>query len=128
MNTLIIILAIIMLFAIITWLNNRGISQITAQDAREAANDSETTIFDVRTQQEFQTGHIKGARLFPVSEINGRIDEIISLKDKRILVYCHSGGRSAAACQVLRKHGFTNIMNLKGGITSWINSGFKIAK
>ena len=63
-------------------------------------DDSGTTIIDVRTPEEYRSGHLKNAMLMPVSEIAGRIGEIDSLKDRPILVYCHAGNRSASASQV----------------------------
>lgn len=109
-------------------IGNRGITQVSAQAAGALAADSGTTVIDVRSPEEFQEGHIKGARLIPVSELGSRTGEIAMLKDKPVLVYCHAGSRSLAASQILRKNGFTKVSNLQGGIIAWNNAGFKTVK
>lgn len=102
--------------------------EISAAAAKEVIATSPMTILDVRTAQEFGQGHIKGAKHFPLGDINSRISEIAALKDQPLLVYCLSGHRSASACQILRKNGFIRIRNLRGGITAWNNSGNQIVK
>jgi len=101
---------------------------MNVENAQELVKDSTVTILDVRTPQEFAEGHIQRARLVPVAEINDKIGDIYPLKDKQILVYCHSGNRSAVASRILQKNGFTKVNNLDGGITAWIARGNKIVK
>lgn len=128
MNTFIFIAVIVVVLVVMNVMSNRGISQVSAEAAKEMSTDSGTTIIDVRTPEEYRSGHLKNAKLMPVSEITGRISEIVSLKDRPILVYCHAGNRSASASQVLRRNGFTRISNLRGGITAWNSAGYKTVK
>jgi len=81
---------------------------------------------DVRTPEEFAEGHIQGATLIPVQELEQHLAEIP--KDKQVYVYCRSGKRSAAASTMLAKHGFANIENVVGGIEAWKNSGYTVVK
>lgn len=74
-------------------------------------------ILDVRTQEEYAAGHIPGAVCLPVDMIVEGMP-FPFVKDAEIMVYCHSGQRSAKAVQVLRTLGFSNVSDL-GGITSW---------
>ena len=128
MNIVYVILALIIVFVIVTKFNNRGIKHMNVENAQELVKDSTVTILDVRTPQEFAEGHIQRARLVPVAEINDKIGELSTLKDKQILVYCHSGNRSAVASRILQKNGFTKVDNLDGGISAWTARGNKIVK
>jgi rhodanese-related sulfurtransferase len=85
-------------------------------------SDPNLTILDVRTQSEYDSGHLQNATLIPVSELGGRLGELD--KKKEILVYCASGGRSATASQTLVDNGFSKVYNMLGGITAWKNAGY----
>jgi rhodanese-related sulfurtransferase len=87
-------------------------------------SDPNLAILDVRTQQEYNTGHIHNAILIPVTELPNRLGELN--KERETLVYCGSGGRSATASQILVDNGFSNIYNMLGGITAWRNAGYPI--
>ncbi len=113
---------------LLTLVRNRGIMQVNSLSAKNLAGDPQVTILDVRTPQEFEDGHIRNARLIPGAEINDRIAEIVSLKDRPIMVYCRAGSRSSAAAAILKKQGFTKITNLTGGISAWKSQGFEITK
>ena len=75
-------------------------------------------ILDVRTQEEFDTGHIPGAVLIPNTEIADRVEQELPDKDQLLLVYCRSGNRSKQASQILVELGYTNIREF-GGINDW---------
>ena len=75
-------------------------------------------ILDVRTQEEFDTGHIPGAVLIPNTEIADRAEQELPDKDQLLLVYCRSGNRSKQASQILVELGYTNIQEF-GGINDW---------
>lgn len=76
-------------------------------------------LLDVRTQQEFEGGHIEGAQNFDYnsSDFQSKIKKLD--KQKTIFVYCLSGGRSGAAVSILQNSGFNNIIELEGGMMSW---------
>lgn len=92
---------------------------ITAEEARKIM-DTETdyVILDVRTQEEYDQGHIPGAIVIPDTEIRARAEEVLTDKDQLILVYCRSGRRSKNAAQILVELGYTNIKEF-GGILDW---------
>ena len=92
---------------------------ITAQEAREIMDTREGyVILDVRTQEEYNQGHIPGAILIPDTEIEAKAEEVLTDKDQLILVYCRSGRRSKLASEILVELGYTNIMEF-GGIIDW---------
>ena len=98
---------------------NSTYRQITMDEAVSVmANETDYLILDVRTPEEFASGHIPGAVNLPNEDIG--TEEIPSLpdKDKLILVYCRSGNRSKQAAQKLVNLGYTNIVEF-GGIMDW---------
>ena len=92
---------------------------ITAQEAKEIMDTQEGyIILDVRTQEEYDQGHIPGAILIPDTQIEARAEEVLTEKDQLILVYCRSGRRSKLASEILVELGYTNIKEF-GGIIDW---------
>ena len=98
----------------------KNVKNVTAEEAYNLVNeDKELIILDVRTKEEYDNGHIPGAKLLPVQILNLKIDEIEDLKDKPVLVYCASGGRSPRAVKILADNDFQKIYHLSRGISSW---------
>ena len=92
---------------------------ITAEEAKQIMDTEEGyIILDVRTQEEYDEGHIPGAILIPNTEIEARAEAILTDKDQLILVYCRSGRRSKLAAEILVELGYTNIKEF-GGIIDW---------
>lgn len=84
------------------------------------SNNNNYEILDVRTQDEFQEGHIPEAQNIDIYKGQGFLDEVNELdKSKEYYVYCRSGARSAQACALMQQQGFENTFNLSGGITEW---------
>ncbi|HMN13089.1 MAG TPA: rhodanese-like domain-containing protein [Bellilinea sp.] len=71
-------------------------------------------LIDVRTPEEYQTGHLPGALLLPVDQIAQEIQSVVPDKDTPVMVYCRSGNRSATAAKALDKLGYTVIFDLGG--------------
>lgn len=95
---------------------------ITANELKERlANVSENLIIlDVRQKEEREQEKIEGDTLFiPLGELPSRINELQQYKDSELIVYCRSGNRSGQACAFLEQHGFTNTVNLMGGMLKW---------
>ncbi len=74
-------------------------------------------IIDVRQPKEYEEGHIPGAKLLPLPDLDKRIDEIDP--DKPKIVYCAIGGRSRVAAQMLAGKGMSKVINLSGGFKAW---------
>ncbi len=82
-------------------------------------SDSNSIVLDVRTKDEFRSGHIPNARNIDIYSPDfgnqiGKLD-----KSKTYLVYCQSGSRSYSAMQLMKSNGFENVFNLDGGISIW---------
>lgn len=71
-------------------------------------------IIDVRTPQEFQSGHVRGAINIPHTVIGLKMKGVTEEKDREILLYCHSGRRSGMALETLTKLGYTQAKNVGG--------------
>lgn len=86
--------------------------QVYVQNVRELV-ESGAYIIDVREDDEYEAGHIKGAKSIPLSEIRDRLDEIPT--DRPVYLHCRSAQRSYNACLALQHLGFDNIYNVSGG-------------
>ena len=92
---------------------------ITAEEAKQIMDSEESyIILDVRTQEEYDQGHIPGAIVISHEEIAEKAKEVLTDKDQLILVYCRSGRRSKIAAEALVELGYTNIKEF-GGIIDW---------
>jgi rhodanese-related sulfurtransferase len=86
---------------------------------------SDVVIIDVRTGSEFNRGHIPGALNLHGAALASNIKAMQS--SSTVAVVCHSGGRSQAVCQSLRRD-FQQIVNVDGGTAAWIQAGLPIEK
>ncbi|KIX14232.1 rhodanese-like domain-containing protein [Dethiosulfatarculus sandiegensis] len=94
------------------------VKSVTAEKAKELLQkDDKIRVLDVRQPKEYERGHISGAKLIPIGELNDRLDEL--RPEEPYLVYCAIGGRSRVAAQMLSGKGFANIYNLSGGFKAW---------
>ena len=92
---------------------------ITAEEAKQIMDTEEGyIILDVRTQEEYDEGHIPGAIVISHEEIAEKAEEVLPDKNQLILVYCRSGRRSKIAAEALAELGYTNIKEF-GGIIDW---------
>ena len=92
---------------------------ITAEEAKRIMDSEEGyIILDVRTQEEYDEGHIPGAIVISHEEIAEKAEDVLTDKDQLILVYCRSGRRSEIAAEALVELGYTNIKEF-GGIIDW---------
>ena len=96
----------------------QAIRSISPEEARELIGKPGVVLLDVRTQEEYDEGHIEGAALLPYDAIAADSAALPADKDAAIIVYCRTGRRSALAAQTLSDLGYTKIYDL-GGIQSW---------
>lgn len=88
--------------------------------------DTVSLVLDVRNQSEYNLGHLYGAVLIPVYELEDRISELQEHINDPIIVYCKAGSRSQIACQILVSRGFAKVYNMIGGIMAWMEAGYPI--
>lgn len=93
---------------------------LTPDEFEKGISNNNIQILDVRTQEEYNSGHIKNALLADWTKRQVFEERVKSLdKNKPVYTYCLVGGRSSAAAARLREEGFTQVYNLQGGIKSW---------
>ena len=93
--------------------------RISAEEAKTRMDSGdEVIILDVRTEGEFNAGHIPGAILIPNETITDKMPDLLPDLDAEILIYCRSGNRSAQAARKLIQIGYTNVYDF-GGINRW---------
>ncbi len=103
------------------------IEMVTPDEAEKLSKMKDVKLLDVRTKEEFNEGHIANAQNLVYdenfSEKIGKLD-----KEKPVIVYCKSGGRSEKCAQILKDSGFVKVYDIKGGITEWKFEGKKTEK
>jgi len=107
----------------------QGVQLVSVQAFSEALKaTSNATIIDVRTPEEFQSGHLQDAVNFNVlgTEFQSQVSKLD--KTQPVFVYCKVGGRSADAVAKMKGMGFTTIYDMKGGYMAWASAGMETTK
>ncbi|HEB93083.1 MAG TPA: rhodanese-like domain-containing protein [Gammaproteobacteria bacterium] len=83
-------------------------------------------IIDVREMLEIAQGTIPGAKPIPLATLLARMDELD--RERRLVIICRSGARSAQACRFLQQQGYDNVYNLRGGMIGWAHESLPIER
>lgn len=102
---------------------NGGFSLIKPTLYQEKVASQPHFLIDVRTPEEFSSGHIAGAVNIPVTSLESALSQVP--RDVPVVVYCRSGNRSASASRILQNAGYSTVYDL-GGIMEWTNSGYPL--
>ncbi len=102
------------------------LDEITWSEAERLAQDDEAFLLDVRRETEWNEGHVKGARHIHLGYLADHMDEVPG--DRRILVYCRTGARSAIGASLLKRAGFESVVNVAGGIVERAKQGLPIER
>lgn len=104
------------------------IQVVDAKEFNKLLASNHVQLIDVRTPAEYQEGHIENAVNMNVNQedFNANLSKLD--KTKPVLVYCKSGKRSANAAEIMKKAGFTKIMDFEGGILAWEEAKLPIKK
>jgi len=114
---------LILLFFVVTFFMNfcsKNVDVISMQQFQSKILDENTVVLDVRTEEEYfgPLGHIDGAILIPINELEIRIEELKEFQDETIYVVCRSGNRSNFGKDLLIENSF-NAVNVNGGMLAW---------
>lgn len=102
------------------------IREVTARDAlRLKAEDPATVFVDCREHNEWALGRIPGAVFIPRGVLEQNIERAVP-RDRKVILYCASGNRSALAADVLQQMGYSDVASLAGGIRAWVDAGGEI--
>lgn len=101
-------------------------AEIDPSSVNELLNDKYTVVIDVRTVDEYNSGHLSDAVNIPLSRLQKSIRENEEITpDDEIIVYCRSGRRSMNAYEILNELGYSNVKSMSGGIIKWTSLGYK---
>lgn len=106
----------------------RGIKEVNCIEAMQLINHKNALVLDVRENDEYKAGHVLNSMLIPLGKLNQRVGELEKYKEQPIVVLCRSGNRSAMACALLGKQGFTQVYNLGGGVIAWQKANLPLSK
>lgn len=103
----------------------------TEQTDADAVHDAlgsgeDVTIVDVREPDEFEAGHLPGAKSVPRGLLELRAADDLPDNDARIVVHCALGGRGSLAAKSLQEMGYTNVANMEGGLNAWRDRGYEV--
>ncbi len=90
----------------------------TTELAERLKKGEKLNLVDVREPDEWQAGHIAEARLVPMSQLAGRVNELFENDQEEVVLICRSGGRSTRVCDYLAQQGYS-VINVAGGMLSW---------
>ncbi len=113
----IVIVVTIVFFQIIKMFSNSKKGYTTLNASAFEKQSAGQVIIDVRTNGEYSRGYIKNAKSFALNALPKKVSRLN--KQKPVYVYCQRGSRSVQACNYLVKMGFTEVYNLRGGISAW---------
>lgn len=124
------LLVIILIAAVV--LMPTGSSQISSLDSQTFSKNvafKDYTLLDIRTIDEFNAGHIKGAKEIDYYQTQVFSDYLDTLdKSKKYLIYCHTGRRTGLALEIFKQKGFKNVSDLAGGYNAWLAAGLPTEK
>lgn len=101
----------------------KDVREISVDDLKAIRKQGEDfALIDVREPDDWQKGTIPGAATIARGVLELNIDQVTADKDKKIVLYCGGGSRSALAAYMLQKMGFRNVLSLAGGYRSWKDS------
>ncbi|MDF2789194.1 MAG: rhodanese-like protein [Neobacillus sp.] len=108
----------LLLFLIVNrFIPTKGVRNITTTELKNELNEKNKQFVDVRTPGEYKGNHIKGFKNIPLHQLAEKATNLS--KDKEVVVICQSGMRSQKASKQLKKLGFSNVTNVKGGMSAW---------
>lgn len=103
-------------------------AEVGTLEAVQLINQKNAVILDVREAVEYAAGRIANAKQIPLSQLAAKLKELEKFKQKPIIVACRAGMRSAGACKLLKQNEFTQVYQLKGGLTAWQQANLPLEK
>ncbi len=100
----------------------KEIKEVDVAQLKQLRTDPSVAVIDVREPDDWNGGTIPGAATIPRGVLELNIDKVTADKDKKIVVYCGGGSRSALAAYMLQRMGFRNVLSLAGGYRAWKES------
>ncbi|EIC22084.1 rhodanese-like domain-containing protein [Thiorhodovibrio frisius] len=96
--------------------------------ATDLINHKDATVIDVRPSADYTKGHIINAISIPMNGFRNQTATLAKHKNKPLIISCRSGSQSQMACGILRKQGFEEVYNLRGGVMAWQNANLPLTR
>ncbi|MEY6432715.1 rhodanese-like domain-containing protein [Thioalkalicoccus limnaeus] len=128
-NNWLLFLALAVILGLLTHnliVGNKGV--VDPLDATDLINHKDAVVVDVRPAADFAKGHIIHAINIPINGFQNQMGTLHKYRERPIVVNCRSGSQSTLACRHLRKDGFTQVHNLRGGLMAWQNAGLPLSR
>lgn len=103
-----------------------GVSEMSAAEARPAVEAAYSQFIDVRTPEEYASGHAYRTKNIPLDELTANLDKLE--KNEPVYLICETGNRSKKAAAILQQAGFPNTVSVTGGTAAWKAAGLPMAK
>jgi rhodanese-related sulfurtransferase len=120
-HTALSVLAVASFIAVLIYeIRERGLAAgaVSPQDAVRLMNQG-AAVLDLRSSEQYATGHIRGARNLPLERLADGLDALKRYKDRPVIVYSEYGSQAAGALRTLGKQGFGKAVSLRGGLGAW---------
>ena len=121
-------LLLLCIFILIVYEGRKGGRRIDTNEVTRLINKEEAIVIDIRSSNEFSSGHITNAINIQPNKIDQQIDAIKAPKESPIILVCKTGNNSRVVGSKLQKNGFQNINIISGGMLSWLNQGLPVSK
>jgi len=109
--------------------NANGITHISPTEAKQRLEQGPGILLvDVRTPEEYASGHLARSVLLPLDQVDAKASTVLKDRNAPVMLYCHSGRRSDIAANMLKAQGYTNVINVVGGISAWSQAGLPVVK
>ncbi|RBO84688.1 rhodanese-related sulfurtransferase [Marinomonas aquiplantarum] len=105
-----------------------GAQGITPAAATTLMNNEEAVVVDIRTEKEFNAGHITGAISIPATKMKDNLHRLEKHKDAPIILVCKSGITAGPSAKDLKKQGYSKVYKMQGGIAEWQSSNLPLVK
>jgi rhodanese-related sulfurtransferase len=99
------------------------IREVTPAQVKEMRARGENAVYlDVREPNEWNLGHLPGAMHIPRGTLETKVEAALP-RDRKVVIYCAGGNRSALAADTMQQMGYTDVVSMSGGFTGWAQSG-----
>ncbi|RPG50083.1 MAG: rhodanese-like domain-containing protein [Gammaproteobacteria bacterium TMED1] len=125
---ILVVVFVALLFAFFINEGNQGGPKISTTSLVTLVNRDSALVIDVRETKDFNLGHIAGALNIPYASVDARLGELVSYKDRPLVLVCKMGQHSGTVGKKLKSSGFQDIRRLSGGMSEWSASNLPIVK
>ena len=126
------VLAFVVILGMLIWTlwqgASRGLKKLSPMDATQLINREDAVVIDVRSDGEFNQGHIVNAVNIPQKSLEEQLSKLEKYRDRPIITACRNGQIALGVGNRLRKNGFEQVYNLAGGLTAWEGANLPLVK